>query len=212
MRTDIIRRLKNSIRFRFERYRSQAKNRRKLARTDFTIISNNCWGGVISEKYGLRKNSPTCGLLILGDDYIRFCANLKHYIAQKLVFIPMGEARYGSEYMEHPFPVAKLDDIEIYFMHYPDEKTAAEKWYRRCERINWKFLIYKISEREDFSEQDMEHFAALPLENRIIIGSQKYTPDTVVIEGIHTYYGGEEELVSEVFDEAEYLNSIAKRR
>ena len=36
---------------------------------------------------------------------------------------------------------AMLDDIEIYFMHYKTEALAAEKWYRRCERINWDNII-----------------------------------------------------------------------
>lgn len=49
-------------------------------------------------------------------------------------------------------------------MHYLSEEVAAVKWYRRCERINWNLLIYKLSEREDFTKQDMKEFAALPLE------------------------------------------------
>lgn len=32
---------------------------RKLNSTDFTIISNNCWGGVVYEYYNIQKNSPT---------------------------------------------------------------------------------------------------------------------------------------------------------
>ena len=204
-----IKRLSASFRFRIV-YHYRKKNQRKLIRKDFTIISNNCWGGVISEKYGLRKNSPTVGLLINGDDYIKFCGNLKYYLSQKLVFFPLEQSKYAADFHDMSFPAAKLDDIEVYFMHYADEQTAAEKWYRRCERVNWDFLIYKISEREAFSEQDMEHVAALPLEQRIIIGEKKYTPDTVVIPGIHTCSGSEEDIVADIFDEAEYLNSIAK--
>ena len=35
---------------------------KKLIGRDFTIISNNCWGGMIYESYNLPKNSPTVGL------------------------------------------------------------------------------------------------------------------------------------------------------
>ncbi len=43
-----------------------AKLRRKALRfTDFTIISNNCWGGMIYESYNLPKQSPTVGLFLM---------------------------------------------------------------------------------------------------------------------------------------------------
>ena len=186
------------------------KNKKKLVRADFSIISNNCWGGVISQKYGQPYRSPTCGLMILGHDYIKFCADIKHYFAQKLLFIPIEQSKHYDTYKDKPFPVAMCDDIEIYFMHYTTEEEAAEKWYRRSKRINWDFLFYKISEREAFSEQDMMDFANLPIENKIIIGEKKYTKDTVVIEGIHTLYGDEIPIVERCFNEAEYFNSIAK--
>lgn len=38
------------------------KRRKKLTSTDFTIISNNCWGGMMYESYNLPKQSPTVGL------------------------------------------------------------------------------------------------------------------------------------------------------
>ena len=35
---------------------------RKLKNRDFTIISNNCWGGTVYEAHNLQKQSPTVGL------------------------------------------------------------------------------------------------------------------------------------------------------
>lgn len=205
----IIKRIYKSIRFRIDNLQYQSRNKKKLINKDFSIISNNCWGGVISQKYGLPYRSPTCGLLILGDDYIKFCKNLKYYLSKELKFIPMEKSKYYEVYKEHPFPVALCDDIEIYFMHYKTEEEAAEKWYRRSKRINWDFIIYKLSEREAFTEQNMQDFADLPLKNKIIIGSKSYTKDTIVIENIHTFNGSEEDIVAKYFDEAKYLNDIA---
>lgn len=207
----LFHKIKNGIKVRVSNYISQRINRRRLIRTDFSIISNNCWGGLISQKYGLKYLSPTCGLLILGHDYIKFCANIKHYLKQELLFFPFSESKYFEMYKDYDFPVAMCDDIEIYFMHYATEKEAAEKWYRRAERINWDFIVYKLSEREAFTKQDMLDFSALPIENKIIIGEEKYSEDTIVIEGIHSYCGGEEDIIAEVFDEAKYFNSIAIR-
>ena len=43
----------------------------ELDNKDFTIISNNCWGGMIYESYGMQKLSPTVGLFFMSEDYIK---------------------------------------------------------------------------------------------------------------------------------------------
>lgn len=180
----------------------------KLKNKDFTIISNNCWGGLISQKYGLPYRSPTCGLLILGEDYIKFCENLKHYLSQKLEFIEFDDGKYSNLFKDTQFPVAKLDDIEVYFMHYSSAEEASDKWYRRAKRINWDCIIYKISERETFTSEIMKKFAELPLKNKLIFATQKYSEDTVVIPELSTFVGDETPLLADYFDEAKYLNRI----
>lgn len=40
----------------------QPIRRKKLNNTDFTIISNNCWGGVCYEYFGMEKATPTVGM------------------------------------------------------------------------------------------------------------------------------------------------------
>lgn len=184
------------------------KHRMKLKNKNFTIISNNCWGGLISQKYGLPYLSPTCGLLILGKDYIKFCANLKHYLSQKLDFINFSDGKYSHLFKDTKFPVAILDDIEIYFMHYHSNEEAAEKWYRRANRINFDCIIYKISERETFTPEIMQKFIELPLENKLIFASHKYNDDTIVIPELSTFIGDETPLIAEYFDETKYLNKL----
>lgn len=191
--------------------RAAAIRRRSGLRTrDFSIVSNNCWGGLMYQKYGLPYRSPTCGLLILGSDYISFCRNLRDYLHERIRFIPFEESKYhDADFLEGMrFPVGVLKDIEIYFVHYKTEEEAAEKWYRRCERINWNRIVYKISERETFSEKDMQAFAALDLPNRLIFASKSYTPDTIVIDGLDRYVGDETPLIEERFDELTYFNNL----
>lgn len=52
---------------------------KQLVNKQFTIISNNCWGGMIYESYNLPKESPTVGLFFMADDYINFLKHLKEY-------------------------------------------------------------------------------------------------------------------------------------
>ena len=61
--------------------------KKKLKGTDFTIISNNCWGGMVYESYNLPKESPTVGLFFFADDYIFFLKNLKECLNAPLKFI-----------------------------------------------------------------------------------------------------------------------------
>lgn len=188
------------------------KRRRKLKNRDFSIISNNCWGGLISQYYGLPYMSPTCGLLINGNDYIRFCKHIQQYLSLKLDFIEFESSKFHHKYPDYKsFPVGMLGDVEIDFMHYHSEAEAAEKWYRRTKRINWDNIIFKISHRESFTDEDIEAFAALDLPNKLIIAEKGNTYKTVIIPSISTYVGDETPLIFEHLDVTEYLNSLVSK-
>ncbi len=62
--------------------------RKGLNTTDFTIISQNCWGGVTYEWYGLEKKSPTAGLWMFSDDYLKFISNLRYYLSLEIEMLP----------------------------------------------------------------------------------------------------------------------------
>lgn len=122
--------------------------RRKLTNTDFTIISNNCWGGVCYEYFDLPKQSPTVGTYFYPDDYIKFISDLKYYTSLEIEMISSEQSKYRQELEkrgEKDVPIGRLDDVEIVFLHYKDPYIAKSKWERRCARINWKNIIVKFS-------------------------------------------------------------------
>lgn len=182
------------------------KRRKKLKYKNFTIISNNCWGGLIYQSYGLQYNTPTIGLYFMADDYIKFVSNLKNYISKELVFInPLESKAHKLKNAEITFPVAKLDDIEIYFMHYKSEEEAKEKWTRRCKRINWNKIIYKFSNQNLCSQDLMEKFMELPLENKICFTNEKNNIDDVIY--IKQYIKSKDIKASyEPFGNSKYIN------
>lgn len=145
-----------------------AKGRReKLSRTDFSIFSNNCWAGSVYRRYGLPYSSPTAGLYFFANDYVKFASRLRHYTSAPLEFIDARESRYADRLREKGElgkPVARLDDIEVVFLHYPSPVEAAEKWDRRCERINWDDVFIKFSQMNCCTEEDLRAFDAIPLE------------------------------------------------
>lgn len=144
---------------------------KKINKKNFTIIFNNCWGGEIYESYNLIKQSPTVGLFFWASDYIKFISNIHHYLNQSLQFIDPKESKNYENvkltYGYGTYPVARLDDIEIFFMHYSSKKQVLDKWNRRIKRINWDHILYKFNDQNGCTEEDIKDFANLPLKNKI---------------------------------------------
>ena len=88
-----VRRIKTkSIEF----WRLSLANYRKkqLKSTDFTVISNNCWWGIIYESYNLPKELPTVEMIFIAKDYVELLSNLKGYVNEWLTFINSEESRW----------------------------------------------------------------------------------------------------------------------
>lgn len=162
----------------WRRIRFAKKRNTELQHKDFTIISNNCWGGMIYESYNLLKESPTVGLFFAASDYIRFLSKLKEYIEDaSLNFIDPEDSRWkdmvsqDSRFGHYPIGVLKLDDsdpgVEIFFLHYKDQAQALEKWNRRCKRINWNNLIVKFNDQNGCTKDDLINFMRLDYKHKL---------------------------------------------
>ncbi|MCH5166330.1 MAG: DUF1919 domain-containing protein [Erysipelotrichales bacterium] len=156
-----------------------AKQRKKtIDMDDFTIISNNCWGGFIYQSYGIKYNTPTIGCFFMAKDYIKFISNIKHYLKQSLKYIDSSSSKWYPLIKDKPdfntYPIGKLDDIEIHFLHYSSFEEAFNKWENRLKRINYEKIIYKFSEMNDCDEADILSFQKLDIPNKICFISSKY--------------------------------------
>lgn len=184
----------------------QRKLRKNLKSTDFTIVSNNCWGSFTYQKYAIQYKSPTIGLFILGHDFVKLCSDWKNYFDSNLEFIPWEEASYHYALVnESPYPVARLRDIEIYFMHYHSESEAADKWYRRVKRINPDHMIFKLSQREECTKEDVKNFLKLPLIHKVCF-SYDDVPGAINIPELNGFIGDEMEIINKYYDDIEILN------
>ena len=180
--------------------------RKRLNLTDFTIISNKCWGSFTYQKYGIEYKSPTVGLFILGHDFVKLCADWENYFKSELVFIPWEQASYHYALVEAtPYPVAKLGDIEVYFMHYHSEEEAAEKWYRRIKRINPDHMIFKLSQREECSKGDIVNFMHLPLEHKVCFSYDK-VEGAIIVPELEGFSGDEMDIINRYYDDLTILN------
>ena len=72
------------------------KNRRNLLNRNFSLISANCTGGIISHDLGLQFLSPTVNLFMNGKDFVKFCSDLKHYTCCKVEYVGKSCAASGG--------------------------------------------------------------------------------------------------------------------
>ncbi len=143
----------------------------RINNDDFTIISNNCWGGAVYRRYGLPYNSPTVGLFFFAEDYVKFCGNLQHYMKQELQFISRNESRHKMQLISTRYdsvPIGRLDDIEIVFLHYKSQDEAKEKWNRRRERVNYNNLIFKFSKMNECTDTEISMFDRLQARKKFV--------------------------------------------
>ena len=105
---------------------------RKLLESKLTILSMNCFGGIVSHTLGLRFYSPTINMYFSEEDYIKFLKNLRWYLKQDLIKLADG----FNQDLKISYPICKLGDITIHMNHYGDFKEAKQKWEERLKRIN----------------------------------------------------------------------------
>ena len=139
------------------------KKRLNLKNSDFTIISSNCLGGVISHELGLKFMSPTVNLFIEPSSFVKFCKNLTYYFEQPLV-----EKEWSSYY-----PIALCNDIEIHGLHYRNFSELKDKWNERKRRVNFDNIFIFMIERDGCTYEDILEFDKLPYKNKVVFVSKE---------------------------------------
>ena len=122
------------LQYRITRDKKNAEYRRRLTNKDFTIISQNCLGGVIYSQLGMEFFSPTINMFIEDESFIKLAYNPKKYFSIDPVAIT-------DKYVEPldpsvSYPKIGIDDIEICCLHYKDCVDAIDAWNRRRKRVN----------------------------------------------------------------------------
>ena len=135
------------------------KQKKQLRNHSFSIISSNCNGAVITSELGEQFRTPTVNLFFAPSDFVKFASNIEHYFSCELI-----EVKNSME----SFPVGKLDDITIYFMHYKSFEEARNKWNIRKQRVNFHNIFFMLSKHNGCTECDINNFLKLPFENKIV--------------------------------------------
>lgn len=137
-----------------------------LKDVEFTIFGNNCLAGVFYHDAGRQFTSPTVNIAMDGEDFIRFLENPRNYINCPMEFI---------SWPGHDYPIARIKDIEVRFVHYKSEAEAEEKWNQRAERIVWDNLYVVSTDHDGMNNPDiMERFDKLPYQNKVMFVAGEY--------------------------------------
>lgn len=133
---------------------------------EFTIFSNNCLGGVFYHDAGRKFTSPLINTAMDAEDFLKFLSNPKYYLDHEIEFFT---------WPGRDFPIGKIDDIEVNFVHYKTEEECLMKWNERKKRIIWD-NIFVIATNHDGMAKDinMKKFDQLPYENKLMFVSKEY--------------------------------------
>lgn len=133
---------------------------------EFTILSNKSLGGEITHDANRRFTSPLTNTAMDGEDFLKFCADPKHYLSCDLEFFT---------WPGRDFPIARIDDIEVNFVHYKTPEECIEKWKSRAERIVWDNIFIIATDHDGMNHEDcMEKFDQLPYKNKIMFVTKYY--------------------------------------
>lgn len=139
----------------------------RLTNQGMSVLSANCVGAFILHDLNQPFNSPFVNLYISPKDFIRYLQNIDFYQQQSLEFIATDKS----------YPVAKLADVYIHFMHYHNAQEAAEKWQIRSARINPDNLFIIMTDKdgaEGITYDDLAAFDQLPFKNKVVFTHKPY--------------------------------------
>ncbi len=132
----------------------------KLKNHKISLLSNNCNGACILHDLGIQLDSPFVNLWLFPEDFIKYCEDIDHYQTFELEFI--------DEWGGYKYPLAKLDDITIHFMHYHTEEEAKQKWIERSKRIKKENIFILVTERDGLTQEQMKRLNKLPYPKAIL--------------------------------------------
>lgn len=140
------------------------KKRKGLKNTNPSVLSANCNGAMILHDMKCRFNSPTVNLYIEAEDFLKFLNNPQKHLNKRPVEIDSNMS----------FPVGKIDDITLYFMHYKSFEEAANKWVERSKRVDFNNLFVMMTDKNGCTYENIAEFDALPYKNKVIFTHKPY--------------------------------------
>lgn len=148
--------------FDFNRYIS-VKNK------NISIVSDDCWGGVLYHSLGLEFNTPFINFAVGHDSYFNLISNIEYNLKLPL---ELKESEYGliKGYLG--------SNIEINFNHDFSKNDIMSKWNRRLERFNFQNYFVKMTINND---KEAYKFESLDVKNKIGFYYKDFNLDSIIV-------------------------------
>ena len=162
------------------------KNKRQLKNHDFSLLCNNCNGGIITHDLGEAFRSPTVNMFFPRDHFFRFCEDLEYYLTQ-----PLTPCDNPITKPEFDYPVCNLADLELHFMHYKSFAEAKDRWTVRSARLNFDNLFVMWTFFDETDPSLLARFEQLPFPNKVAFTERPFPqfPSAFCIKGYENGLG-----------------------
>lgn len=158
----VFKRIKGKVKY-IKNQRLIKQEKGFLKKEKFSIISQNCIGGVFYHDMEKQFLSPTVNLYFEQPDFIRFVLNLEKYLAMPITVS-----------WEEEYPVGTLEDVKIHFMHYECCTEAEASWYRRRQRVDLNKILVLSTDMEGFDDEAFEQWNKIEYPKILFTAHDKY--------------------------------------
>lgn len=151
------------------------------------LISNGCAAGNYYKEIGEIYPHPLMFSLFLDDyQYIKLCKNLHYYMDIEPTFINLPN---NLRHVNKLYPIMKLEDIVIHWIHATSESDVLSKWNRRVQRFknsnsNPIFIIWPMNNYKNNKELNDMLRVFLNIKNSYLIANDisKYDKHERIIQ------------------------------
>lgn len=148
----------------FQTSRVNKKKKKALEGEEFTLICNNCTGGVLLHDFGKRFDTPFINSGLYAEDFVKLVLHFRSYMQEELV---PHEKDFG-------YPVARLGDLTIRFPHAKNFEEVKEEWDRRKLRIHYdNIFVLWVGYGEEMQEEFLPDFAKAPYPKAVFLSHEK---------------------------------------
>jgi len=173
---------------------------RALHGSGVSIVSSNCLGGRLSRLAREPYRSPTVGLWFRPDDFIKFATEISRYVEAELTHEVQESASLG-------YPVGRLADIKVLFMHYPSFAEARDHWIKRAARIDMRKLLLVFTDRDNATIDHLTQFDKLPYSKLLFVSRD----DLNLASAICVRDGNEKDQVGDLTSQWHHLAPVLTR-
>lgn len=146
-----------------------------LKNKNFSLIANNCIGGIISHSLGEQFRSPTVNLFIRTEDYFRFLENFDEALSADVTEIKTDRIGVSPVYPLGEIHLHDGSTVQIHFMHYVNFYQARQKWIERSKRIDKNNLFVLMELGIETTPEYVERFDRLPFKNKAVITNAPFS-------------------------------------